>query len=121
MNEPKTRNEFRWTDEIDFFLGACAFVTYWALTLVGLLIVFGQAGLWLYGGEWISLSAADLISIIAALFEGDRLATWAAYPSSWIGLHKILSSFHASLLLFGLAIVFAGIAASLDFDGFHRR
>ncbi len=61
----------------------------------GIIVVMYQCYLYLSEGFWTSISLLDLIFKFIDI--GSGLRYWAAHPTSWIGLHKILTYLPLSL------------------------
>ena len=47
-----------------------------------------QIYLWLFTGQWLNLSLVGVLALMHGAFP--HAATWAAEPSTWIGLHRLL-------------------------------
>lgn len=91
--------------------------TIWAILAVGLWLggvgTLGyQVYLWLKLGTWLPLNALVLLQLV-----GDSLLqAWAIDPSSWLGVHAILSwlPLSATLVLFAS---FCQVCGALAEDG----
>jgi hypothetical protein len=58
-------------------------------------ILIWQAYQFLRIGLWNPISFTTLLSFIGI----PEFASWATYPTDWVGFHKVLSHIPASLLL----------------------
>lgn len=78
----------------------------WVLVLIIVFIPLGIVGWqgvgWLQSGVWEPYSVLQLLHDIW-LVNDD----WYEFPSSWIGVHRVLDWLHAGagVMLFGIAIV----------------
>ena len=61
--------------------------------------------MWLRTGEWLGLSLATVIAIMAP--TGSDMANWVRNPDAWIGLHRIVSGIPLVFWLIGLGGAFA--------------
>ena len=61
----------------------------------GIIVVMYQCYLYLSEGVWTSISLLDVI--LKYIDIGSGLRYWAAHPTSWLGLHKILAYLPLSL------------------------
>lgn len=76
------------------------------MVLGSILIVCGQIALWLWGGEWHTLTVMDFLFLVGAEDDG-RFGEWIRGPENWVGLHKLFDSLPLSavIFLFGLLII----------------
>jgi len=87
--------------------------------LAGLAVPALQIYGWLRYGNWTPFSIIDSLRLVAELFADPespptRLAAWLESPSSWIGLHKLLSFLHASIGLWAVALGGAYLLQDMD-------
>lgn len=61
--------------------------------LTGIGLFCYQVYIWLRTGEWTAYS------VLYGLSYFDNLKEWVVYPTSWIGIHKLLDKIPLSLFL----------------------
>jgi hypothetical protein len=80
------------------------------LFAAGALAVIGvQATDWLRDGHWTSMSTADgvlWVTLRAPIStESASVASWVHNPTTWLGLHSLVSTIPLALSLFGVGLV----------------
>lgn len=85
------------------------------LLLAGMMLAGRQAWLWLRTGVWPTFSILDLI---VATTSNEKTLEWAAAPTDWMGLHRMLAAAPVSVLalILGAVIFFSSIAGPADDD-----
>jgi len=76
-------------------------------------ILIGQTYLYMRDGEWYGLSILDGITYFEK-YLSPTLVIWLYSPSSWYGLHKVLSSTALSVFFFLLGMGIVWLAIQID-------
>jgi hypothetical protein len=80
-----------------------------ALMLLAAFLLWAlQIVMWLSSGQWVSLDLTVAIALFAQ--SGKPIGLWAVQPTSWVGLHTLLSWIPTSFVLLYLGFLFVRAA-----------